>query len=115
MTKYYKIYKKKHKENYEDIKELWEKFEKEYWEKHRNEKFCHICGEKKRVELHHIVPRHIDPSRIFDESNLIPLCRACHFRWGHLNDWDSYNPIIKTVAENLYEYHKYLKTVVARK
>ena len=102
MTKYYKVHQKKHPEHYEKIKEKWEEFEHEYWRKHPELKFCHACGEKHRVELHHIIPRHIDPSRIFDESNLIPLCRACHFRIGHLLNWDNYNPYVVEDARNIY-------------
>ena len=104
--KYYKSHQKKHPEQYEKIKEKWEEFEKEYWKKHPDEKYCHVCGERARVELHHIIPRHICPDRIFDESNLIPLCRACHFRWGHLNDWERFNPNIVEDAESLSNLHK---------
>jgi len=92
MVKSYKLHQKKHPEHYEAIKEQWEEFERKYWERHPDEKYCHACGERRHVELHHIIPRHIAPDKIFDESNLIPLCRACHFRLGHLCDWDSYNP-----------------------
>lgn len=91
MVKSYSRHKSKNKHVYDDIKEEWERFEREYWEKHPDKKYCHACGERCRVELHHIIPRHIDPSKIFDEDNLIPLCRSCHFRIGHLCNWDLYN------------------------
>ena len=102
----YTLHKKKHKNVYYKIKEEWERFEKEYWKKHPNEKFCHACGETKRVELHHIIPRHIDPSKIFDESNLIPLCRCCHFRIGHLRNWDNYNPNVVEDSELIFRLIK---------
>ena len=104
--KYYKSFQKKYKEVYKDIKDKWEEFEKQYWKKYPDEKYCHICGEKKKIELHHIIPRHIAPERIFDENNLIPLCHSCHFRWGHLNNWLLYNPKIVIDAENLYKIHQ---------
>ena len=104
MTKHYAVHKRRHPEVYDKIKERWEEFEREYWKKHPNEKYCHICGERRNVELHHIVPRHVDPSRIFDESNLIPLCRCCHFRFGHLCNWDLWNPFIVDDAKDLREF-----------
>ncbi len=100
--KYYKSHKKKHKHVYKDIKDKWEQFEKQYWLKHPNEKYCHACGTTRKIELHHIIPRHIDPSKIFDENNLIPLCRCCHFRIGHLRDWDSYNPNVIEDTKIIY-------------
>ena len=102
----YSAHRKRHKPVYSDIKDEWERFEREYWERHPGEKYCHVCGEKKHVELHHICPRHICPDRIFSEDNLIPLCRACHFRWGHLNDWELWNPDIRDDAEFLFGLHE---------
>ena len=103
MTKYYKVHQRKHSEHYDKIKEKWEEFERQYWKKHPEEKYCHICGEKKHIELHHIIPRHIDSSKIFDESNLIPLCRACHFRFGHLGNFEDWNPHIREDAEMMFK------------
>jgi len=68
MTKSYSTHKKKHPEHYEKLKDEWEEFERKYWEKHPEEKYCHVCGERKNVELHHIIPRHIAPDKIFDEE-----------------------------------------------
>ena len=98
--KYYQSHKKKHADVYSNLQEKWHEFEQRYWRKHPSEKYCHACGSKRHVELHHIVPRHIDSSKIFDESNLIPLCRCCHFRIGHLLDWDNYNPNVRKDAAN---------------
>ena len=102
MTKYKKVHEKKHSEHYAKIKEKWEEFEKEYWRKYPEEKYCHVCGEKKNVELHHIIPRHIAPDKIFDESNLIPLCRHDHLVFGHLGNFEWWNPHIREDAEMLY-------------
>jgi len=38
---------------------------------------CAQCG-RLGEEVHHVVPRHVDPSRMYDRSNLLTLCRACH-------------------------------------
>lgn len=97
--KSYKQFKKKYKEHYIDIKEEWEEFERKFWEKYPQKKYCHACGEKKNVELHHIIPRHVNPDKIFDENNLIPLCRCCHFRIGHLCNWEKYNVDVVKDAE----------------
>ena len=35
---------------------------------------CGLAGE----EVHHIVPRKDAPQRMFDPTNLMTLCRACH-------------------------------------
>lgn len=44
---------------------------------------CHRCG-LAGEEVHHVVPRSVDPSRIYDISNLMTLCKACH-RLEHAN------------------------------
>jgi len=103
----------RYKEHYIDIKEEWREFEEKYWKKYPERKYCHACGEKKRVELHHIIPRHVDPSKIFDEDNLIPLCRCCHFRIGHLCNWEDYNPNVKEDAEWLYRKIKHRSALQA--
>ena len=102
----YKKHQKKHKKHYKDIKDKWEEFERKYWEKHPQEKYCHICGSTKKVELHHICPRHICPDKIFDESNLIPLCRKDHFTWGHLENYEWWNEHIREDAKLLYALFK---------
>jgi len=52
---------------------------------------CAVCGARKGLNVHHIVPFHVDPSKELLESNLITLCRVHHEWWGHLGDWKSYN------------------------
>jgi hypothetical protein len=53
---------------------------------------CAACGRKDDPEVHHIVPYHVDPSRELDPANLITLCgKRCHFVFGHLMDWKSWN------------------------
>lgn len=83
---------KKHSEQYEKIADKWEEFRHKYYKSYPE--ICKACGEKIHIDLHHIIPRHINPSLIFTTSNLIPLCRSCHFHIGHLLHWDYYNPSV---------------------
>ena len=58
--------------------------------------FCRVCGGRSKLEAHHIVTFHDDPSRELDESNLIALCEAhkccnCHCLIGHLGNYKSHN------------------------
>ena len=53
---------------------------------------CAACGTTKELEVHHIIPFHIDASRELDTANLMTLCNDCHLYIGHLKDWTSYNP-----------------------
>jgi len=53
---------------------------------------CCACGKNKKLEVHHIVPVHIDSSRELDPSNLVTLCAdPCHIVFGHLLDFKSWN------------------------
>jgi 5-methylcytosine-specific restriction protein A len=67
------------------------------WNKTRKEHLanfpeCAACGRKDDLEVHHIVPYHVDSSRELDPNNLITLCdKYCHFIFGHLMDWKSWN------------------------
>lgn len=56
---------------------------------------CMVCGSSSKPEVHHIIPVHIDSSKELDPNNLITLCdKYCHFIFGHLMNWSSYNPSI---------------------
>lgn len=59
---------------------------------------CRVCGRLTDLAVHHILPFHCYPTRELDPENLITLCDApgggCHFRFGHLWDWTSWNPTI---------------------
>lgn len=53
---------------------------------------CANCGSQTDLEVHHIEPVHINPSRELDPTNLITLCsRYCHLAVGHLMDYKSWN------------------------
>jgi 5-methylcytosine-specific restriction endonuclease McrA len=54
--------------------------------------YCAACGRTKKLEVHHIEPVHLNPDRELDPSNLITLCdNYCHFIFGHLMDYKSWN------------------------
>ena len=58
----------------------------------KNNPSCAACGRKDGLEVHHIVPYHINPDLELEPSNLITLCgKYCHFIFGHYMDWKSWN------------------------
>ena len=68
---------------------------------------CEACGTKKDLNVHHIVPFHLDSSLELDPKNLITLCREHHFRIGHDPDgpwlprkpnWYDSNPNVRRDA-----------------
>ena len=65
-------------------------------------KKCVCCNSKKKIEVHHILPRHIRPDLALDVRNLIALCgggnAGCHLRLGHLGSYFNYNETIAKVS-----------------
>jgi hypothetical protein len=67
----------------------------------KNYPSCAACGRKDNLEVHHIIPYQIDRSKELDPNNLITLCgKYCHFVFGHLMDWKSWNTNIIEDAKN---------------
>lgn len=64
---------------------------------------CAVCGNKKYIECHHVIPVHVDLNLACEETNFIILCDAknngCH-RWlGHFGNFRSkWNPKIREYA-----------------
>ena len=59
--------------------------------------FCAVCGGEKKVEVHHIVPFHENPSLELDPNNLVTLCEGIksfnhHLHYGHFGDYKKINP-----------------------
>lgn len=52
--------------------------------------------------MHHILPYHLYPDLELDLDNLITLCEKpghdCHFTFGHLHDWYSFNRLVRADA-----------------
>lgn len=65
---------------------------------------CAACGGRELLELHHVIPFHVDPARELDTGNLLPLCERkrsginCHLLVGHLGDYRSWNEHARTDA-----------------
>lgn len=73
------------------------------WRKQHIHTTCDFCGTKrtllKPLQLHHCYPYHLDPSKEKDRNNVVTLCQPCHIRVGHLMNFQSYNPDIKSDIE----------------
>lgn len=73
---------------------------------------CALCGGTEDVEVHHVVPFHVDPSRELDPSNLLTLCEEsrrlnglnCHLFAGHLGNWQQYNPRARAMCIQLQKF-----------
>lgn len=58
---------------------------------------CAACGQSDCPEVHHVIPFHVDRSLELEFQNLITLCGSdCHYIFGHLKDWRSWNPNVRT-------------------
>lgn len=74
------------------------------WQKCRRQflkivaKVCVCCDSKKKIQVHHKLPRHARPDLALSHSNLIALCSDCHFHIGHLNSYFYYNEEVDKVC-----------------
>jgi 5-methylcytosine-specific restriction enzyme A len=79
----------------------WSKVRAEHLKKNPT---CAVCSGVSKIEVHHIVPFHIDPSKELEPTNLITLCESnqnginCHLAFGHLGNYQSVNKTVKTDA-----------------
>lgn len=64
---------------------------------------CAMCGIRKKLEVHHVVPYHVSEKLRYDQSNLITLCRECHFRFGHGRNWHKSNPDVRNLCKQAQE------------
>ena len=75
-------------------------------------KKCACCGSKKKVEVHHKLPRHIRPDLAVNHKNLIALCgggKGCHFHIGHLNSYHTYNETVQNCCEYVMKHSILMK------
>lgn len=68
-----------------------------------NHNECAVCGNKKYLEVHHVLPQHLYPQLACKPNNLITLCdcgnNACHRHLGHFGNFKSkWNENIREVA-----------------
>lgn len=86
----------------------WDEVRDAFVEKHKH---CAACGSKDKLQVHHIVPFHVDPSKELDTTNLIVLCEQatkCHLKVGHLGSWRKFNVnVIKDAAKLLKSAKKH--------
>lgn len=88
------------KNKFSDRSSKWPSLRKKHLKK---QPCCMACSSCKKPEVHHIIPVSIDPSKELDESNLITLCdKYCHFIFGHLMNWKSYNSNVVKDAHQFY-------------
>lgn len=65
---------------------------------------CEACGQNDKLQVHHVLPFHLDPKLELDPKNLITLCTDgpchinCHFIWGHLGNTKCNNPNVREDA-----------------
>ncbi len=68
-----------------------------------NEPFCQWCGGTDSLQVHHVEPFHVDPSKELDPDNFITLCMSieeCHYRQGHKGEsWLAYDPDVRAKCE----------------
>lgn len=82
---------------YSDRSPKWRQVRSEHL---RNHPSCAACGSVKSPEVHHIEPFHVNPDRELDPTNLITLCdKYCHFIFGHLMDYQSWNKDVVNDAQ----------------
>lgn len=70
----------------------WSKVEKAFL---ASQPFCAACGGKTRLQIHHKIPFHDNPTLELEPSNLITLCMSsleCHLKIGHSGSFKQYNP-----------------------
>lgn len=78
----------------------WHRVQREHL---KVEWWCRYCGTTSNLQVHHVVPFHVDPSHELDASNLLTLCMStnrCHLMQGHLGDFKLYNTNIVKIATN---------------
>jgi len=77
------------------------------------EPYCRVCGSVKELEVHHEREFHRYPELELLPSNLITLCRHCHYAVGHLEtSWKTNNYAITAVfgaASNSTGYKVWLQ------
>ena len=72
----------------------------------KNSPKCIACGGTVGLEVHHVVPFHVDPSLELLDSNLVTLCDKpgkddCHLVVGHLGNFKKDNPNVRKDAAEL--------------
>jgi len=73
---------------------------------------CVVCGDKSKLEVHHIKPFHTHPELELEPSNLLTMCESksygiiCHLLIGHNGSYKNINP---NVVEDSSSWREKLK------
>lgn len=71
------------------------------------EPLCQVCGRKDFLQAHHVLPFHTHPELELAEGNLLTLCEpshgGCHLLFGHLGNFQSWNPYVRRDAHLMRE------------
>ena len=87
----------------------WPRTRKEHLKKHAE---CAVCGDKDKLEVHHIKPFHTHPELELEPSNLLTMCESksygiiCHLLIGHNGSYKNINP---NVVEDSLAWREKLK------
>lgn len=69
--------------------------------------FCEACGRSNELNVHHITPVHVAPSRELEWKNLLTLCEHrtwnCHLIVGHAGHWLDYRADCRRTAAAIFE------------
>ena len=65
---------------------------------------CQVCGTRRDLEVHHVVPLHVAPAMELHPMNLLTLCGHCHLLFGHLMRWTDWNPGVRDEARRMREH-----------
>ncbi len=69
--------------------------------------WCAWCGTRSMLQVHHVIPFHVDRTLELEESNLLTLCMSdlkCHLKEGHDGNWHRWNPDIRAKAAKHLEW-----------
>ena len=80
----------------------WPRVRRRFKKKHPH---CAVCGSRRKVQIHHIVPFQFAPDLELEETNLISLCTGgrfkglnCHLIFGHRGSFQKVNEAVEAVA-----------------
>jgi hypothetical protein len=68
---------------------------------------CVWCGTPLDLEVHHVIPVGVDPTKELDPRNLMTFCRHDHWAVAHLTDWLSWNVHVRA---DVKRFRKRVKT-----
>ena len=77
---------------------------------------CSWCHRTNNLNRHHIVPQSANPLLTHEITNIIVLCRDCHFVLGHKCNWKKFNPNVFEIVNtytNTIKSSDYFKEINA--